>query len=450
MVSLVAKSRPTDIRNFVGVGSDYYEAAFTRLTGGGLRALSFNLIAALGGPLWAAGRRVWLLFWLCVLADIVGLIRVARGFWDSDAGPLSHPVSVQIVTGAGIILAGRLLLGLLANWFYHAKYRRWRVYGGSSGLDLWAVLKGAILVLFIYGFMVYRFAWPSVSPVVSGFPSGTLLANSVASAIDAAVDWMVVNFEAFFDAVTAIVRSILNFLELVFVYTPWPVSALLIILIAWRVSGCRVTIFTAASLAYLGLFGYWDASMSTIALVASSTVLCVIIGMPIGIWCAKNPRVDVIVRPILDVMQTMPSFVYLVPAIAFFSIGKPPGVLATVIFAVPPMIRLTALGIIQVRSDVREAALAFGANPRQLLLKIELPLAIPSVMTGINQTIMMCLSMVVVAALIGAGGLGDDIVRALRHLETGKGALAGTAIVLCAMILDRIVQGSQPAKRSQG
>ena len=150
-----------------------------------------------------------------------------------------------------------------------------------------------------------------------------------------------------------------------------------------------------------------------------------------------------IVKPILDFMQTMPSFVYLIPAIAFFSIGKPPGVLATVIFAMPPMIRLAALGIQGVPGHVTEAAIAFGASPRQLLFKVELPLAVPSIMTGINQTIMMSLSMVVVAALIGAGGLGYDVLFALQHVEAGKGILAGIAIVFCAMILDRIIQGSR-------
>ena len=140
-------------------------------------------------------------------------------------------------------------------------------------------------------------------------------------------------------------------------------------------------------------------------------------------------------------MQTMPSFVYLIPAVAFFSIGKPPGVFATVIFAMPPMIRLTALGIQQVPNDVKEAALAFGASPWKLLLKVELPLAIPSLMTGVNQTIMMSLSMVIVASMIGAGGLGYDVLKALRHLNTGDGILAGTAIVFCAMLLDRIIQG---------
>ena len=211
------------------------------------------------------------------------------------------------------------------------------------------------------------------------------------------------HFEEFFSAITNMVRAILNFLELVLVGTPWPVTALILLLIAWRVAGWKVTVFTAAALTYLGLFGFWDKSMSTIALVATSVLICVVFGTPLGIWCAKSPRVNIIAKPILDVMQTMPAFVYLIPAVAFFSIGKPPGVLATVIFAMPPMIRLTTLGIQQVPADVKEAAIAFGATPRQLLYKVEYPLAIPSIMTGVNQTIMMSLSMVVLAALIGAG-----------------------------------------------
>ena len=155
-----------------------------------------------------------------------------------------------------------------------------------------------------------------------------------------------------------------------------------------------------------------------------------------------------VVKPVLDFMQTMPSFVYLIPAVAFFSIGKPPGVFATVIFAMPPMIRLAALGIQQVPHDVREAALAFGTPPWKLLIKVELPLSAPSMLAGMNQTIMMSLSMVIIASMIGAGGLGYDVLIALRRLNTGEGMLAGTAIVVCAMILDRIIQGHRSCRGS--
>ena len=170
--------------------------------------------------------------------------------------------------------------------------------------------------------------------------------------------------------------------------------------------------------------------MTTLALVAVAVIICVVVGIPVGVLCAKSPRLHTIVEPVLDVMQTLPTFVYLIPAVALFSIGKPPGVIATVIFALPSMIRLTELGIRQVPGNVREAANAFGASPLQLLFKVELPLAVPSIRLGVNQTIMMSLSMVVVAALIGAGGLGDGVMKALQHLRTGQGFLVGFAIVL--------------------
>ena len=259
--------------------------------------------------------------------------------------------------------------------------------------------------------------------------------------IDNAVDWMIINFESLFAAITTGVREMLDFLELILIGIPWPLMVFVIVLMARRAAGMRVAVFSALALAYLGVFGYWEKSMSTFSLVLTSALICIVLGLPFGIWCAKSSRVYAVAKPVLDFMQTMPSFVYLIPAVAFFSIGKPPGVFATVIFAMPPMIRLTALGIQQVPSDVKEAALAFGASPRQLLVKVELPLAVPSLMAGANQTIMMSLSMIIVASMIGAGGLGYDVLVALRHLNTGEGFLAGTAIVFCAMILDRIIQG---------
>jgi glycine betaine/proline transport system permease protein len=270
---------------------------------------------------------------------------------------------------------------------------------------------------------------------------------ATAKVIDVGVDWMKRNWVDFFDALTAMLRATLNFVELVFVATPWPVVALCCLAIAWRLSGPRTMVFTAACLAYLGLLGFWEKSMSTMALIATAVLICVALGLPLGVICAKSRRINAVMEPILDVMQTLPTFVYLIPAVAFFSIGKPPGVIATVIFAVPPMIRLTALGIRQVPAHVREAAEAFGATPVQTLLKVELPLAVPSLRLGVNQTIMMSLSMVVIAAMIGAGGLGLDVIRSLQHLKTGQGVLAGIAIVLCAMVLDRMVRGQDPRKR---
>jgi glycine betaine/proline transport system permease protein len=181
--------------------------------------------------------------------------------------------------------------------------------------------------------------------------------------------------------------------------------------------------------------------MSTLALVTTAVFISVLFGLPIGILAAKSPRFDVILRPILDGMQTIPSFVYLIPAIMFFGIGNVPGIIATVIFALPPMVRLTSLGIQQVDKEVVEAGVAFGCTPVQLLLKIQLPLAIPSIMTGVNQTVMMALSMVVVAAMIGAGGLGSKILYSIQRIDLGVGIEAGLGILFIAVVLDRILQG---------
>jgi glycine betaine/proline transport system permease protein len=287
-------------------------------------------------------------------------------------------------------------------------------------------------------------------PWLSSFPVPQGLDTGAAGIIDAAVGWMKREWVGFFDVFTFVLRTMLNILETAMVATPWPLTAGLAVLLAWNLSGSNAAIFTAACLAYLGLFGFWEKSMSTLALVASAVLICVVFGLPLGILCAKSARSKRLLEPVMDVMQTLPTFVYLIPAVAFFSIGKPPGVIATVIFALPSMVRLTALGIEQVPATVCEAADAFGARPLQKLVKVELPLALPSIRLGINQTIMMSLSMVVVAAMIGAGGLGLDVIRSLQHLKTGQGVLAGLAIVLCAMALDRMVRGKPPGRTTGG
>ena len=181
--------------------------------------------------------------------------------------------------------------------------------------------------------------------------------------------------------------------------------------------------------------------MATVALLGAAAFLCLVFGIPLGIWFGKNERAYSIALPVLDFMQTMPAFVYLIPIIAFFGTGKPPGVLATVVFGMPPVIRLTALGMRQVPEGTREAALAFGCTRRMLLRQVEIPLAMPSIMAGVNQTILMCLSMVVIASLIGAGGLGKNVLEALQYAAKGQGMLAGLAILFCAMVIDRVIQG---------
>lgn len=258
---------------------------------------------------------------------------------------------------------------------------------------------------------------------------------------DTIVNWMTANFSNFFDSIRVVVEFILVKIDWFFQWVPWPVLILALTIIGWLVAGRKVGILTAVSLLMLGALDLWSVGMSTLALVATAVFISVLFGLPLGIFAAKNKPFDMVLKPILDGMQTIPSFVYLIPAIMFFGIGNVPGILATVIFAIPPMVRLTSLGIQQVDQEVVEAGHAFGCTPFQLLTKIQLPLAVPSIMTGVNQTVMMSLSMVVVAAMIGAGGLGGKILYSIQRINLGVGIEAGLGILLIAIVLDRILQG---------
>ncbi|GAB3034201.1 MULTISPECIES: proline/glycine betaine ABC transporter permease [Oleiagrimonas] len=262
----------------------------------------------------------------------------------------------------------------------------------------------------------------------------------LAHGIDVALDWLTHNFswltQALSHAISAVIDAIVA--GLLFV-PPW----LLIIIVAavgWRVAGRRVGIFTALGLLFLWNLRLWQPTVETFTLVLISTLIAVAIGLPLGIAAALNKRTSRIVMPVLDFMQTMPAFVYLIPAIPFFGLGAVSASVATVIFSTPPTIRLTALGIRQVPGDLIEAADAFGSSRKQKLFKVQLPMAVPTIMAGINQTIMLALSMVVIAAMIGAGGLGGEVWEAIQRLEPGKGFESGIAIVILAMILDRITQ----------
>lgn len=223
----------------------------------------------------------------------------------------------------------------------------------------------------------------------------------------------------------------------------FPHPALMIALLAalaWYISGKGVGIFTILGLLLVEGMDMWDGTMETLALIITAVFIALLIGIPVGIWASKSKTVENVVRPILDFMQTMPAFVYLIPAVLFFGLGEVPGIIATLIFAMPPAVRLTNLGIRQVPEEIREAALAFGSDNKQMLFKVELPVAIPTILAGVNQTIMLALSMVVIAALIGAGGLGQPVVEGLQRLDIGLGFEGGLAIVILAVFLDRVTQ----------
>jgi len=410
----------------------------------------------------------------------------------------------HIIAALVVFVLGRILFGYIADRLYVRQYNRWRVdHSSPSGFSLSRLVMAGLIVALIVPLMIYRssqFApderscirqdraksaseevpfkskfdcfmigeFPTLiwidrpdkvtyprgengertvlyTPAREGAPPVTL-STFVADKIDNGIGYLTVFYGVFFDGITVFLRVMLNAISAVFVGTPWMITMGVLTFAAFAAAGTRIAAFVGASLVYLAIFGFWQAAMDTLSLVAAASVICVVTGLPLGIWVGKSQRGRAIFTPVLDIMQTIPSFVYLLPAIALFSIGKPPGILATVIFAMPPMVRLTALGVQQVPENTKEAALAFGANPRQLLTKVELPLAMPSIMAGINQVVMMSLSMVVVAALIGAGGMGYIVTEALENTETGRGILAGAGIALLAMMIDKVVQRASNIK----
>jgi glycine betaine/proline transport system permease protein len=258
--------------------------------------------------------------------------------------------------------------------------------------------------------------------------------------IERVVEFVLANFGALLAAVSFVVGGVTLFVERLLLSIPAWLLTLVICAIAWSRVGARFTVFTALAIAVVAGMGLWAETMATLALVLSATLLSLLIGLPLGVLAAKRARAERALRPLLDFMQTMPAFVYLIPAVMFFGLGRVPGTIATIIFCMPPAVRLTTLGIRGVPTDLVEAGLAFGCTPRQLLAKVELPQALPSIMAGINQSTMLALSMVVIASMIGAGGLGNEVLRAIQRLDVGLGFESGLAVVVLAIVLDRISQ----------
>ncbi|RSK29298.1 proline/glycine betaine ABC transporter permease [Bacillus sp. HMF5848] len=251
-------------------------------------------------------------------------------------------------------------------------------------------------------------------------------------------------FEIIADGLEGTVEGLVDILAFIHPF----ILVILFSLLAWRLVNWKVAVFTFIGLFLIGNLDYWEEMLQTLSLVLTSVFISILIGIPIGIWASQQALVRKIVTPILDFMQTMPAFVYLLPAIFFFNIGVVPGIVASVIFAMPPTIRLTVLGIQQVPEDLIEATEAFGSTTKQRLLKVQLPLAMPTIMAGINQSIMLALSMVVIASMVGAPGLGAEVYRAVTQIQTGTGFEAGLAIVIIAIMLDRITQNI--TKTNQG
>jgi glycine betaine/proline transport system permease protein len=260
------------------------------------------------------------------------------------------------------------------------------------------------------------------------------------------VDWLVDNYRELFQTIKWPVEQTLNGLDAGLNALPPLIIIAALALVAWRFSGKALALFTLVTMTFVGLLGLWEDTMTTLAMVLCSVIFCALAGIPLGIWAGRSDNFEAGLRPVLDAMQTTPAFVYLVPIVMLFSVGNVAGVLATIVFALPPIIRLTSLGIRQVHPELVEAAQAFGATRWQVLTRVQVPLAMPTILAGLNQTIMMALSMVVIAALIGAGGLGSPVILGLNTLDIGRAVIGGLGIVLMAIVLDRITQ-SMAAKK---
>ncbi len=496
------KKLASSVGEFVDLNAAYYTREFDRIQSATKFLWTWNTTAALAGPLWGPARGLWGFFWTFIVLELLALVQIGRGLWgdlgaekmaraenlikrsedlyakgqtalenrEADAQGLittagnlkraaarlveqaelaAAQATELLVIGLVLFAAFRIIQGFYANLAYEKRYLEWR--GNplvASGLNWQVAAFGALLWLAIVPLTLYRFTVSKPHELITKFPMDKQVFTPLANEMESWFDWLAAHGTGVFDGITHSIRVVLDGLEVVLVETPWPVVMLVIVVTAWRLAGPRVAIFTAASLAYLAVLGLWEVSMATVALLGAAAVICFILGIPLGIWFGKNERAHSIALPVLDFMQTMPAFVYLIPIIAFFGTGKPPGVLATVVFGMPPVIRLTALGMRQVPEGTKEAALAFGCTRRMLLRQVEIPLAMPSIMTGVNQTILMCLSMVVIASLIGAGGLGKNVLEALQYAAKGQGLLAGLAVLFCAMVIDRVIQGHY--KRTAG
>lgn len=486
----------TNVGAFLGEArADFYSARFRQIGRGAGFVLTPNYAAALFGPFWWSARQLWsmaIVFWVLELnilarlfhglfgnlggeeaaraerlmrrsaaraeeaasalaagdpgaermaASAENLAKVANEA-AAEAQRLNAEAPIIVAASLGLLLIVKGIQLVLANWMLERKYMMWRARRSTDaritmpGVGIvWSLIAITMLVTVMLRVVDGAPAWLSV------FPSEPEWRNQAATAIDTAFDWATSRGGMIFDGITVSINAFVGVLERTLLGTPWPVILALVGVLAWRTAGARTAIFVVAALCYLGLMGFWQPSLATLALLGAASFVAIVLGIPIGIWCARSSRAYAIIRPILDFMQTMPAFVYLIPVIALFGIGKPPAVIATLSFGMPPVIRLTALGLRSVPHDVREAAIAFGATEFTVLTKVDLPMAAPSILTGINQTILMSLGMVVIASLIGAEGLGQDVLQALQFAATGYGILSGLAILFCAMILDRIVQG---------
>jgi glycine betaine/proline transport system permease protein len=371
------------------------------------------------------------------LEDAIGGIRL-------EAEQLEGTGLTIAIVGFVALIAVKAGQAVIANTLLEKRFSDWLSDSSISiGMTPRHIALSCGFVFVIMVATITHYSFPGLYPWLIQFPTEHGIRLTSIGWVEDFFAFCVTNGEVFFDAITYGIRSVLDALELIFVETPWMVIASFIILLTWLSAGPRAAVYSGAFLMYMGLLGFWEKAMTTLALLGTAACLSIVIGIPLGMYCARRERFYSFIRPIMDFMQTMPAFVFMIPVIAFFGTGKPAAVVTTMIFGGTPVVRLTVLGLRGVPEHVREAAISFGGSRWYLLTRVDLPLASPSIRAGINQTIMLSLAMVVVASLIGAKGLGEDVLEALQYANVGQGILAGFAILFCAMILDRIVQGER-------
>lgn len=492
-----AEERRENIRTFVRTSPDYYIRNFDKIGASARFTATFNALAGLFGPIWFGARGLWSWALAFLVIEAIGFVQISRGlFGDLGADALARVASIEgtldlrykqlaaaiesgseraeaiqrqidgleaniegfraeaellaaqgpsiAMTGLAILFVAKVVQAVVANWALEGRFSDWlsdRTI--RSGMPVNQVAFSAGFMILLVATAMVHYSFPGRFAFLSDFPTENSIRLASISAVENFITWCVANSTAFFDGLTTAIRWLLDAMEVALVQTPWIVVAALIVLLTWLTAGLRMAIWSGAFLAYMGFLGFWEKAMTTLALLGTAALLSIVIGIPLGMFSARRPRFYAVIQPIMDFMQTMPAFVFMVPVIAFFGVGKPAAVIVTMIFGGTPVVRLTVLGLRGVPESVREAAISFGANKWYLLAKVDLPLASPSIRAGINQTIMLSLAMVVVASLIGAKGLGEDVLEALQYANVGQGILAGFAILFCAMILDRIIQGQR-------
>ena len=491
----MSEQRRELVETFVGTEADYYAGQFEKIGGTAGFAWTFNSAAALLGPVWFGMRALWNWALAFVILEAFALVQIARGLWgdlavdardriaqientlalrqkqlqaaiDKNAENVDvfrrtvesleasiGGIRAEVTTieagalwvalfGVAILIAVKLIEGFLANPLLERRFSDWlsdRTL--AAGIDPRRTGLAIAFAAIVFVATIIHFSLPGLLPGLADFPTHPEIRLTSIALVESFFDFIIIQGEWLFDIITYVIRVILDFLELLFVQTPWIVIACFIILLTGLAAGARAAIFAGAFLAYMGFLGFWEKAMTTLALLGTAACISIVLGIPIGMFCARRPKVYAVIRPIMDFMQTMPAFVFMIPVIAFFGTGKPAAIVTTMIFGGTPVVRLTVLGLRGVPESIREAAIAYGASRWYLLTKVDLPLASPSILAGINQTIMLSLAMVVVASLIGAKGLGEDVLEALQYASVGQGILAGFAILFCALILDRVVQG---------